>query len=61
MTLPTSRATANEAHASRLAYALARLIKAGGMDESTSHLFAAVTEASRALQAYANDNPAFTE
>ena len=59
MTLPTSRATRNEEHASRLAYALVGLINADGMDESTSHLFGAITEANKALQAYKNDNPAF--
>lgn len=59
MTLPTSRSTRTEEHASRLAYALSGLIKAGGMDESTAHLFAAVAEANKALQAYQNDNPAF--
>lgn len=59
MTLPTYRASRNEEHAQRLAYALVGLIKAYGMDESTAHAFAAINEANRALANYAKDNRDF--
>ena len=59
MTLPTSRATRNESHASNLAYALVGLIKAGGLDGSSAEIFEAVTQANKALRAYKIDNPAF--
>lgn len=59
MTLPTYRAVRNSDHAQRLAYALVNVIKAHGMDESTSYAFAAINEANRALANYAKDNPEF--
>ena len=59
MTLPTSRATRNETHASNLAYALRNLMDAQGMDDQPSHIFGAWNDALKALRAYSIDNPAF--